>query len=84
MSSSVNGPQISLKWAGADVDNDISGYTVYMDTNANPVTQVGTTTTATELTGINVASGTKYYWKVVTEDAAGNTTASQIFQFKVY
>lgn len=84
MSSSVNGPQISLKWAGADVDNDITGYTIYMDTNANPVTQVGTTTTATELTGINVASGTKYYWKVVTQDAAGNSTTSQIFQFKVY
>lgn len=84
MSSNVNGPQISLKWAGADIDNDITRYTVYMDTNTNPSTQIGTTTDAQELNGINVTSGTKYYWKIVTEDAAGNITTSQIFQFKVY
>ena len=30
-----------------------------------------------------VTAGTTYYWKVVTKDAQGNTSESNMFQFKV-
>lgn len=83
MSSTVNGPSVTLQWAGSDVDNDIDGYKVYMDTNASPTTLVGTVT-AQKIEGVTVATGGTYYWKVITTDDAGNSTISPVYQFKVY
>jgi len=83
MSSLVNGPAITLQWAGADIDNDIEGYKIYLDTNVNPSTLVGTVT-AQQLPNVTVATGGTYYWKIVTTDDAGNSTASPVYQFRVY
>jgi len=83
MSQTVYGPAITLEWAGSDLDNDIEDYKVYMDTNANPSTLIGTVTTQT-LGNVAVAAGGTYYWKVVTTDEAGNITASPVYQFKVF
>ena len=83
MSSTVNGPAIALQWRGADVDNDILNYKIYLDTNSNPDILKATVTTQ-ELQGISVTSGSTYYWKIVTTDRAGNSTSSPIYQFKVY
>lgn len=83
MSSTIYGPTITLQWDGSDLDNDIVDYKVYMDTNANPTTLAGTVTTET-LANVAVTSGGTYYWKVVTTDGAGNTTASPVYQFKVF
>jgi len=82
MSSTVNGPSITLQWTGSDIDNDIAEYNVYMDGNTNPATILNTVTTQ-QLTA-TVTSGGTYYWKVVTVDTAGNQTASPVYQFKVY
>lgn len=82
MSSTVSGTTVTLQWAGNDVDNDITNYSVYLDTNTNPTTLL-TTTALQKLENITVAASTKYYWKIVTEDAAGNTTISPVYQFKV-
>lgn len=81
MSSSVSGPSVILQWAASDLDNDIVGYKVYFDTNANPTTVAGTYTTQT--TSVTVTSGATYYWKVVTTDSKGNDATSPVFQFKV-
>ncbi len=83
MSSTVHGPTVTLQWDGSDLDNDITDYKVYMDTNANPTTLKGTVTTET-MPGVAVVSGGTYYWKVVTTDDAGNVTPSPVYQFKVF
>lgn len=69
-----------LEWEGADVDNDIAGYEVFFDTNATPVTSVGTTTNTT--LEVSVSAGTTYYWRVITTDQQGNTSSSEIFDFR--
>lgn len=83
MSSTVSGPTVTLQWSGSDVDNDISSYKVLLDTNTNPATVIGTTS-ANNLSGIAVASGSTYYWKVITTDSAGNSSDSAVFQFKTH
>ncbi|WP_299158514.1 hypothetical protein [uncultured Tenacibaculum sp.] len=72
---------VNLKWTGSDVDNDISKYTILLNTTSPPTTDIGNTTTTALDT--NVSSGNTYYWKVITEDSQGNTSSSEIFQFKV-
>lgn len=72
---------VSLKWSGSDVDDDISDYEVFFGTDTNPSTSLGTTTNTT--LDATVSSGTTYYWKVVTKDSQDNTSDSEIFEFKV-
>lgn len=81
MSSTISSATVDLIWQGADVDNDITEYKVYMDTTTNPTTLIGTVTTSA-LNGIAVQPNKSYYWKVITKDSAGNTSTSQLFQFK--
>ena len=81
MSSSLQGPTVTIQWEGADPDNDIVEYKVYLDGNTNPTTLISTTAQQT-LANVAIASNTTYYWKVVTKDSAGNTSTSPIFQFK--
>jgi len=79
--SSIDGGAVVLQWEASDIDNDIVSYTIVLDTVNPPVTEVGTTSnTNLEVTG---TSGLVYYWKVVTTDAIGNASDSQIFQFGV-
>jgi hypothetical protein len=76
--------KISLRWKGTDVDNDISSYDVYFGTDANPpILQSKLAASTTSIADISVVIGTKYYWKVVTKDAKGNSSSSEIFQFTV-
>ncbi|MFP9113890.1 hypothetical protein ACLI1A_08090 [Flavobacterium sp. RHBU_3] len=79
MSSTVGTGTVTLQWSGADVDNDIAGYDIYMDTTTNPSTLKGTITQSQM--SVTVTAGT-YYWKIVTKDQAGNSTASPVYQFK--
>ena len=72
---------VNLQWTGSDVDNDISGYEVLFGTANPPTSSIGTPTD-TNLQ-VNVSSGNDYYWKVITTDLVGNTSTSEIFQFKV-
>ncbi|KAB1158602.1 hypothetical protein F7018_08265 [Tenacibaculum aiptasiae] len=72
---------VSLKWTGSDVDNDISKYTIQLNITSPPTSSIGTVTTTSLDT--NVSSNTTYYWRVITEDSKGNTSTSEIFQFKV-
>ncbi|OYU79160.1 MAG: hypothetical protein CFE23_15290 [Flavobacterium sp. BFFFF1] len=82
MSSTVSGTAVTFQWNGSDVDNDITEYKLYMDTNSNPTSLKGTTSGGETLNDIPVSANTVYYWKVVTKDGVGNTSDSPIFQFK--
>lgn len=71
---------VTLQWVGADVDNDIAGYEVFLSTVTPPAISVGTTASQSLL--VTTMSATIYYWRVVTTDGEGNTSNSEIFQFK--
>ncbi|QKJ32460.1 hypothetical protein HQ865_22740 [Mucilaginibacter mali] len=79
--SAVSG-KIGLSWTGGDVDNDISTYDVYFGINSQPSLYQSNVSVNT-LSGINVSSGTTYFWKVLTRDSKGNTSTSSTFQFTV-
>jgi len=81
MGSSVNSGAITLQWEGGDVDDDIVSYQVMLDTQNPPATNVGNS--SSNSLEVTVDSQGVYYWKVITTDADGNTSNSQIFQFKV-
>ncbi len=81
MAASVNAGNVTLRWTGSDVDNDIASYDVYLGTNNNPDIHASDVT-ASEL-NVSVTSGTIYYWKIITKDATGNTSESGVFQFRV-
>lgn len=72
---------VSLRWSGADVDDDIEEYEIFLDTTNNPSTSIGTTTNIT--IDATVAANTVYYWKVITKDSQNNTSNSEVFEFKV-
>lgn len=79
--SSIDEGTISLQWEATDIDNDIASYKVLLDTANQPITEVGNSNTNS--VEVTVNSGVVYYWKVITTDVVGNTSDSQIFQFKV-
>jgi len=81
MSSTISGPTVNFQWEANDIDSDIVDYKVYLDTSTNPTTLIGTTT-AKNLNGITINLNTTYRWKIITQDSAGNTSESPVFQFK--
>ena len=84
MASLVDAPSgvVALEWAGGDIDNDIVGYDVKFGTT-DPPPIFREDVTEGVITGVNVESGTIYYWSVTTHDGAGNVTSTGVFQFKV-
>ncbi len=72
---------IDLQWKGSDVDNDIAEYEVLFGTETVPTTSLATTAEST--TSASIASGQTYYWRVITKDGQGNTSRSEVFDFKV-
>jgi len=79
---SVTAGTVNLTWTASDPDNDIASYDVYFGSTATPASYK-TAITDKFVNGIAVTPGTTYYWKVITKDAAGNTSDSGTFQFKV-
>lgn len=79
--SSIEEGSIELQWQATDIDNDIDSYKVLLDTNNPPITEVGNV----DINNLNVSvySGFVYYWKVITFDTLGNSSDSQIFEFRV-
>jgi len=75
--------EVLLDWEGADVDNDLAGYEVYFSTETPPTTLIGTLSSEISEFKVSVASGTVYYWRVVTLDREGNTSTNAVSEFKV-
>ena len=78
--ASVLSGTITLQWEGADVDDDIAFYKILLDNSESPTTSIGNTTSNS--INIEVEPGKIYYWKVISTDAIGNSSDSEIFQFK--
>lgn len=72
---------VTLEWLGSDIDNDIKQYTILMDSTTPPTNTISTITSTT--LNVNVSSNTIYYWRVITEDNKGNSSSSQIFEFRI-
>ncbi len=81
MGSTIDPGNVTLRWETTDINNDISAYKVLLDTANPPLKEVANS--SVNNLNITVHSGQVYYWKVITIDEAGNTSNSQIFQFKV-
>lgn len=75
--------EVTLKWSGADVDNDIVGYELYFSIETPPNTLIASPSPEDTDEKVSVSSNTVYYWKVLTKDSKGNTSDSGIFEFKV-
>jgi hypothetical protein len=81
-STLANAGTITLSWETSDIDNDLVSYDIYFEvSNTNPQNLVGTTTENT--LEINISNSSIYYWQVVSKDAAGNSSVSEVFQFAV-
>jgi len=78
--SKVKEGTVSLEWDGSDLDNDIVSYEVYIDNFNPPITLAGTSTS--NKLEVNVVEDHTYYWQVITIDAIGNKSTSEVFNFK--
>lgn len=76
-----NAGALTLEWTASDVDNDLSEFDVYFGTNSDP-SELGETTSQSSAE-VTVNSGETYYWRIVSRDSQGNTSQSEIFEFRV-
>ncbi|NER11746.1 hypothetical protein SAMN06265375_1054 [Muriicola jejuensis] len=72
---------VSLVWAGSDVDNDLVDFEVFFGTDTAALASQGTTTESTFVATID--AGTIYYWRVLSRDSQSNTSLSEVFEFRV-
>jgi len=77
----ING-EIVLEWSGADVDDDIVGYEIFLDTVSPPQVSVASPASSVSSIKINTSANTVYYWKVITKDIEGNNSDSGIYSFR--
>lgn len=82
MNESVSGTSVTLDWTASDVDNDIINYEIFLGTTSNPVSFKKEEVDSI-LKNVAVASGTTYFWKIITKDSKGNTSVSEVFKFNV-
>ncbi len=75
--------RITLEWSGADIDNDIEGYEIFLDTANPPTTLVATPSVSLTSITVGVAQNTVYYWKVISRDREGNNSDSGVYSFRV-
>lgn len=73
--------QVILEWNTTDVDGDLDYYTVYLDTNNPPTTEVASNLAAKSVKAA-LLRNTLYYWMVESVDLKGNSSNSGIYQFK--
>ena len=81
-SLSENTPNVLLKWKGNDIDNDIENYDLLFGSSKPPSETVAMNITESEYL-VNVESGNTYYWLIKTYDRNGNTSNTDVFEFKV-
>lgn len=74
--------EVSLKWSGKDLDDDIESYGIYFSTENPPTTLLKSTDAGVNELKIEVTSDEVYFWKVVTTDEEGNSSVSSISEFK--
>lgn len=80
MGQSIDHGSTLLSWETSDIDDDIVQYEVYYGTETPPDNKISDTNESQ--LEVTTVEGTTYFWKIITNDAAGNSTASQIFEFR--
>lgn len=75
--------EVVLLWSGADADNDLAGFEVYFGTDASSLVLRTALTPDQTSYAVGVASGTIYFWEIVSRDAEGNTSRSGVYSFRV-
>lgn len=72
---------VNLSWEGTDIDNDIIGYDLYFGAEPDPqLYEEGLNSTTLN---VPVVSETIYYWRVITHDAAGHSSKTAVYQFRI-
>ncbi|TFF35669.1 fibronectin type III domain-containing protein [Mucilaginibacter psychrotolerans] len=72
---------VELSWTGSSVENNITGYDIYLSSNSSSLALQKSDVKDLFLANIAVNPNTVYYWKVITKDAHGNKSDSGIYQF---
>jgi len=75
------GTTVELKWSSTDADGDPENWDVYFGPSEEP-SLVKAAHNAQTYT-VNVAIGTKYFWRVVGHDAKGIPTKSDVWSFEI-
>lgn len=68
----------TMTWAAAATADS---YDVYVDTNPNPTTLLGSTTGTSYTPSANLTANTTYYWKVVPKNSVGAATGCTASSF---
>lgn len=71
---------VDFSWDAPSSGETVDSYDVYLDTNADPTTLVGNTT-STSFTIEDLLPTTTYYWKVVPKNLSGSATGCSVFSF---
>ena len=77
-----NTRSLELSWKAGDVDNDIVSYDIYFGKQSTPALYKSGVLTKS-LPSVPVEGPSVFFWKVVTKDAKGNRSESDIFQFEI-
>ena len=73
---------INLEWDATDVDDDITTYEVLFGTEVIPSNSLGNFSDKF-VNDVSTSQNTTYYWQINTTDSNGNTSNSEVFQFRV-
>ncbi|QLE01505.1 hypothetical protein HX109_07980 [Galbibacter sp. BG1] len=73
---------VSFTWSGSDIEGDIANYEIFIGNNNPPSTSVQSNITEEEFTHTAFEIGI-YYWQIKTIDDNGNSSLSEVSQFKV-
>lgn len=73
---------VTLRWTGADIDNDIQEFEIYVSTENPPETLIFSAGSGATTTKTAVVANTVYYWRIVTKDSEGNSSDSGVFDFR--
>lgn len=78
-----SGGQVLLRWASADVDNDLRESEVYLGEDPSALSLITTLGFPVSQFRVPVSPGVVYYWQVLSRDAQGNTSLSGLYSFRV-
>ena len=71
---------LELSWNGGDPDGDNVVYNIYVDSNSNPTTLVGSTG-LTSFVLEDLTYNSQYFWKIVVIDNHGASTEGPVWTF---
>ncbi|MDG3582473.1 hypothetical protein [Galbibacter pacificus] len=74
---------IYFSWDATDIDNDISGFELLLGPNDPPTISVATNITEESYTHSLLTTPGIYYWQIISTDSQGNSSISEVSQFKI-